>query len=176
VGISEATLAVLDVKFAAVLPHLDERQRRLYLASEAAALGHSGITAVAAAQAALDALDQLAVVIEVVDDLGPVARRALRGKLRRTVMDDSSPAVHTHALVATHSSAAFRAVRCCGACTPIVQATAGATLLQSPLRRSIAGPRMGTACRVGEGRDSRCRQRSQVQRRRHRIPPEWRRR
>lgn len=36
------------------------------------------------AQAALDALDQLAMLIEVVDDLGPVARRALRGKLRRT--------------------------------------------------------------------------------------------
>ncbi|KOT37769.1 transposase [Streptomyces caelestis] len=40
-------MAVLDVKFAAILPHLDERQRRLYLASEAAALGHGGITAVA---------------------------------------------------------------------------------------------------------------------------------
>ncbi|WP_370937577.1 TetR/AcrR family transcriptional regulator [Amycolatopsis sp. cg13] len=36
------------------------------------------------AQAALDALDRLAVLIEVVDDLGPVALRALRGKLRRT--------------------------------------------------------------------------------------------
>lgn len=46
-GIPEATLAVLDVKFAAILPHLDERQRRLYLASEAAALGHGGIAAVA---------------------------------------------------------------------------------------------------------------------------------
>ena len=34
------------------------------------------------ARSALDALDQLAVLIEVVDDLGPVARRALRGKLR----------------------------------------------------------------------------------------------
>jgi AcrR family transcriptional regulator len=34
--------------------------------------------------AALNALDQLAVLIEVMDDLGPVARRALRGKLRRT--------------------------------------------------------------------------------------------
>ncbi|MHB0911448.1 ISAzo13 family transposase, partial [Streptomyces argenteolus] len=30
-----------------VLPHLDERQRRLYLASEAEALGHRGIAAVA---------------------------------------------------------------------------------------------------------------------------------
>ncbi|MFE3170849.1 TetR/AcrR family transcriptional regulator [Amycolatopsis sp. NPDC059090] len=35
-------------------------------------------------QAALDALDRLAVLIEVVDDLGPIALRALRGKLRRT--------------------------------------------------------------------------------------------
>ncbi|MET9336644.1 ISAzo13 family transposase [Nonomuraea sp. NPDC003804] len=40
-------MAVLDVKFAALLPHLDERQRRLYLASEAEALGHGGIAAVA---------------------------------------------------------------------------------------------------------------------------------
>ncbi|MBP2327815.1 AcrR family transcriptional regulator [Kibdelosporangium banguiense] len=36
------------------------------------------------AHAALDALDRLAALIEVVDDLGPVARRALRSKLRRT--------------------------------------------------------------------------------------------
>ncbi|MGI5499036.1 TetR/AcrR family transcriptional regulator [Lentzea sp. CA-135723] len=35
------------------------------------------------AKAALDALDRLAVLIEVVDDLGPVAHRALRAKLRR---------------------------------------------------------------------------------------------
>jgi AcrR family transcriptional regulator len=36
------------------------------------------------ASAALDALDRLAVLVEVLDDLGPVARRALRGRLRRT--------------------------------------------------------------------------------------------
>jgi AcrR family transcriptional regulator len=35
------------------------------------------------ATAALDALDRLAVLVELVDDLGPVARRALLGKLRR---------------------------------------------------------------------------------------------
>ncbi|MCD9876566.1 hypothetical protein LJ657_23580 [Streptomyces sp. NR30] len=40
-------LAVLDARFAVVLPHLDERQRRLYLASEAEALGHGWISAVA---------------------------------------------------------------------------------------------------------------------------------
>lgn len=45
--IPEEVLAVLDAKFAVVLPHLDERQRRLYLASEAEALGHGGIAAVA---------------------------------------------------------------------------------------------------------------------------------
>ena len=38
---------MLDTKFAAMLPHLDERRRRLYLASEARALGHGGIAAVA---------------------------------------------------------------------------------------------------------------------------------
>jgi hypothetical protein len=47
VAIPEKTLTVLDAKFATVLPHLDERQRRLYLASEAEALGHGGIAAVA---------------------------------------------------------------------------------------------------------------------------------
>ncbi|WP_368861616.1 ISAzo13 family transposase [Actinospica durhamensis] len=46
-GISDEVLALLDVKFAALLPHLDERQRRLYLASEAQALGHGGLAAVA---------------------------------------------------------------------------------------------------------------------------------
>jgi AcrR family transcriptional regulator len=37
----------------------------------------------AGAEAALAALDRLAVLIEVVDDLGPVARKALRAKLRK---------------------------------------------------------------------------------------------
>ena len=46
-AIPDEVLAMLDVKFAVLLPHLDERQRRLYLASEAEALGHGGIAAVA---------------------------------------------------------------------------------------------------------------------------------
>ena len=37
----------------------------------------------AAANAALDALEQLAVLVDVVEDLGPVARRALRSRARR---------------------------------------------------------------------------------------------
>ena len=39
----------MAAKFEAVLPHLDERQRRLVMGAEARALGHGGITAVARA-------------------------------------------------------------------------------------------------------------------------------
>jgi hypothetical protein len=39
----------LRAKFGRILPHLDQRRRRLYLASEAAAIGHGGIALVAAA-------------------------------------------------------------------------------------------------------------------------------
>ena len=40
---------MLAVKFEVILPHLDERQRRLLLAAEARSLGHGGIRAVAQA-------------------------------------------------------------------------------------------------------------------------------
>ena len=43
------TREMLAAKFGMILPHLDERQRRLYLGSEARALGHGGIRLVAAA-------------------------------------------------------------------------------------------------------------------------------
>ncbi|WP_425297894.1 ISAzo13 family transposase [Nocardia abscessus] len=43
------SVAELRVKFDHLLPHLDERRRRLYLASEAIAMGHGGVGAVAAA-------------------------------------------------------------------------------------------------------------------------------
>ena len=39
--------AALREKFNAVLPHLNEKQRRLLLAAEARALGHGGVTRVA---------------------------------------------------------------------------------------------------------------------------------
>ena len=44
--------SVLKAKFEAVLPHLDERAARLVLASEARALGHGGVAAVARASGA----------------------------------------------------------------------------------------------------------------------------
>jgi hypothetical protein len=42
-------LGMLAAKFQVILPHLDERQRRLLLGAEARALGHGGIRAVAKA-------------------------------------------------------------------------------------------------------------------------------
>jgi hypothetical protein len=48
-AVSADVTEALAAKFAVMLPHLDERQRRLYLGSEARALGHGGIAAVARA-------------------------------------------------------------------------------------------------------------------------------
>ncbi|GED90837.1 hypothetical protein TNCT6_79220 [Streptomyces sp. 6-11-2] len=45
-------VAELRAKFDRILPHLDERRRRYYLASEATAIGHGGTTLVAAASGA----------------------------------------------------------------------------------------------------------------------------
>jgi hypothetical protein len=49
----------LRAKFAAVLPHLDERQQRLVLAGEARSLGHGGIAAVAQASGASQGVVEL---------------------------------------------------------------------------------------------------------------------
>ena len=49
---ARASVVALRAKFDQFLPHLDERRRRIYLASEAASLGHGGITLVAAASGA----------------------------------------------------------------------------------------------------------------------------
>ena len=38
---------VLSAKFEVILPHLDERQRRLLLAAEARSLGYGGVSLVA---------------------------------------------------------------------------------------------------------------------------------
>lgn len=45
-AVAVGTVESLARKFAVLLPHLDERQQRLYLASEAQSLGHGGIAAV----------------------------------------------------------------------------------------------------------------------------------
>jgi transposase len=48
-GGKEETRQMLAAKFAAIFPHLDERQRRLMMGAEARALGHGGIRLVARA-------------------------------------------------------------------------------------------------------------------------------
>jgi transposase len=55
------TREMLAAKFGAILPHLDERRRRLYLGSEARALGHGGIRLVAQAAGAGEATVSLGV-------------------------------------------------------------------------------------------------------------------
>jgi len=57
----EVTPEVLAAKLGAILPHLDERQRRLLMGAEARALGHGGIRAVARAAGAREATVSLGV-------------------------------------------------------------------------------------------------------------------
>ncbi|MFI5845408.1 ISAzo13 family transposase, partial [Catenuloplanes sp. NPDC051500] len=60
-GISVEVQEQLGSKFAAIFPHLDERQRRLLMGAEARALGHGGIRAVARACGAAESTVALGV-------------------------------------------------------------------------------------------------------------------
>ena len=96
-GLAEATATALDLWIAPI----EQTLGRLLATSPAAGLIDTAGLARAvsaafiglelyegvapeAAGTALDSLDRLAVLLELMDDLGPVARRALRAKLRRT--------------------------------------------------------------------------------------------
>jgi hypothetical protein len=46
-AIAQEALSQLGCRFAVLLPHLNERQRRLAVATEARLLGHGGVRAVA---------------------------------------------------------------------------------------------------------------------------------
>ncbi|AQZ62732.1 transposase [[Actinomadura] parvosata subsp. kistnae] len=54
-SVSAETVEMLAAKLEVILPHLDERQRRLLLGAEARALGHGGIRAVAQAASVREA-------------------------------------------------------------------------------------------------------------------------
>ncbi len=77
---------MLAAKFAAVLPHLDERQRRLVLGAEARALGHGGIKAVAAA-AGISAVTVSKGVAELESGDEPLRRTRRPGGGRKSVTD-----------------------------------------------------------------------------------------
>lgn len=78
----------LRAKFDRFLPHLDERRRRLYLASEAAAIGHGGIALVAAASG-ISAATVARGVTELAGDPVPTRRVRAAGAGRKplTVTD-----------------------------------------------------------------------------------------
>ena len=87
-GAFEVSGEMLAAKFAVLLPHLDERQRRLLLAAEARALGHGGIRLVARAAGVREATVSLGVSeLEAgTEPLGRV-RRAGGGRKRAADLD-----------------------------------------------------------------------------------------
>jgi Rhodopirellula transposase DDE domain len=88
VALKTVTVEMLAAKFASILPHLDERQRRLLLGSEARALGHGGIRLVAQAAGVREATVSLGVEeLEAgAEPLGRV-RRAGGGRKRSADLD-----------------------------------------------------------------------------------------
>jgi hypothetical protein len=87
-GIHEEAVQVLAAKFAAIFPHLDERQRRLLMGAEARALGHGGIRAVARAAGVREATVSLG-ADELDSGAEPLgrARRAGGGRKRAADLD-----------------------------------------------------------------------------------------
>ncbi|KPI20987.1 Rhodopirellula transposase family protein [Actinobacteria bacterium OK006] len=82
----EVQRAVLAAKFGAILPHLDERQRRLLIGAEARSLGHGGIRAVAWAAGVREATVSLG-VRELDSGEAPLGRVRRAGGGRKRVVD-----------------------------------------------------------------------------------------
>ncbi|MDQ0605182.1 transposase [Streptomyces canus] len=87
----EEQRGVLAAKFGAILPHLDERQRRLLIGAEAQSLGHGGIRAVARAAGVREARVS-AGIRELASGEAPLGRIRRPGGGRKRVVD-LNPAV-----------------------------------------------------------------------------------
>ncbi|MEU0837241.1 ISAzo13 family transposase [Streptomyces sp. NPDC005969] len=87
----EGQRAVLAAKFRAILPHLDERQRRLLIGAEAQSLGHGGIRAVARAAGVREATVSVG-MRELDSKEAPLGRIRRPGGGRKRVVD-LNPAV-----------------------------------------------------------------------------------
>src|SRR6516165_4679403 len=85
-GVMEVTREMLTAKFAAIFPHLDERQRRLLMGAEARALGHGGIRLVARAAGVREATVSLG-VDELDSGAEPLGRARRPGGGRRRAAD-----------------------------------------------------------------------------------------
>jgi hypothetical protein len=81
---------VLSAKFDVILPHLDERQRRLVLAAEARSLGHGGISLVARASG-ISRVTITAGVSELDSGEEPTPGRARRSGAGRKSLVDNDP-------------------------------------------------------------------------------------
>src|SRR6266436_3179740 len=85
-GGEEEAGRVLAAKFAAIFPHLDERQRRLLMGAEARAIGHGGIRLVARAAGVREATVSLG-VSELDSGAEPLGRARRPGGGRRRAAD-----------------------------------------------------------------------------------------
>jgi hypothetical protein len=83
----------LRAKFDQILPHLDERRRRLYLASEATALGRGGIVRVAAASGTSTATIARGMA-ELAGCSSPTLRVRAQGAGRKRLTDTDPGAAH----------------------------------------------------------------------------------
>src|ERR1700736_3469056 len=81
-AIPEDAEASLTAKFAALFPHLDERQRRLVTGAEARSLGHGGIRVVARAAGMREATVSDGVA-QMESGAGPLGRVRLPGGGRK---------------------------------------------------------------------------------------------
>src|SRR5512133_1528824 len=85
-GGEEEAGRVLGAKFAAIFPHLDERQRRLLMGAEARAIGHGGIRLVARAAGVREATVSLG-VSELDSGAEPLGRARRPGGGRKRAAD-----------------------------------------------------------------------------------------
>ena len=83
---TEEAVRILAAKFAAIFPHLDERQRRLLMGAEARALGHGGIRLVARAAGVREATVSLGVT-ELDSGAEPLGRARRPGGGRKRTAD-----------------------------------------------------------------------------------------
>ncbi len=86
-GVSEEAETALAAKFAALLPHLDERQRRLAVAVEARSIGHGGIRLAARAAGMREATVSLGVT-ELESGQAPLGRVRRPGGGRKRLSDN----------------------------------------------------------------------------------------
>ena len=86
-SVSEDAGTALAAKFAALLPHLDERQRRLAVAAEARSWGHGGIRLAARAAGMREATVSLGVT-ELESGQAPLGRVRRPGGGRKRLSDN----------------------------------------------------------------------------------------